>query len=119
MCDKGFIWNPSHCECECNKLCDIGEYLDYKNCKCRIKIVGGIAEECSKNIDENKIIYNETLNTILLNTIPLNDYKKVCGSCALYIALFAVVLVKSTAVSSVFIYFYLYPKKYYQCLLLI
>ena len=32
-CDNGFIWNPS--DCECDKLCYIGEYLDYKNCKCR------------------------------------------------------------------------------------
>ena len=31
--DKEFIWNPSNCECECNNLCEIGEYLDYKNCK--------------------------------------------------------------------------------------
>ena len=29
MCDKGFIWNPSNCECECEKLCDVREYLDY------------------------------------------------------------------------------------------
>ena len=28
MCDKGFIWNPSQCECECDKACDVGEYLD-------------------------------------------------------------------------------------------
>ena len=28
VCDKGFIWNPNNCECECNKSCDIGEYLD-------------------------------------------------------------------------------------------
>ena len=39
-CDKGFIWNPSNCNCECNKSYDIGEYLDYKNCKCRRRIVG-------------------------------------------------------------------------------
>ena len=32
VCDKGFIWNPSNCECECDKSCDIGEYLDYENC---------------------------------------------------------------------------------------
>ena len=38
MCDKGFIWNPRNCDCECDKSCDIGEYLDYKNCKCRKKI---------------------------------------------------------------------------------
>ena len=31
MRDKGFIWNPSNCECEFDKACDIGEYLDYEN----------------------------------------------------------------------------------------
>ena len=25
--DKGFIWNPSNCDCECDKSCDVGEYL--------------------------------------------------------------------------------------------
>ena len=30
--DEGFIWNPSNCECECDKECDVGEYLDYENC---------------------------------------------------------------------------------------
>ena len=29
-CDKGLIWKPSICECD--KLCDAGEYLDYENC---------------------------------------------------------------------------------------
>ena len=33
VCDKGFIWNPNNCECGCDTPCDIGEYLDYKNCK--------------------------------------------------------------------------------------
>ena len=36
---------------------DIGEYLNYKNCKCRPRIAGGLAEECSKNIEENKMIF--------------------------------------------------------------
>ena len=27
---KGFIWNPSNCECEYDKSCDVGEYLDLK-----------------------------------------------------------------------------------------
>ena len=35
VCDKGYIWNPSNCQCEHDKSYDIGEYLDYKNCKCR------------------------------------------------------------------------------------
>ena len=25
VCGKGFIWNPSNCECECDKSCDIGK----------------------------------------------------------------------------------------------
>ena len=29
--DNGYIWNPRNCACECDKLCDIGQYLDYKN----------------------------------------------------------------------------------------
>ena len=28
----------SNCECECNKSCDIGEYLDYSNCRCKKKL---------------------------------------------------------------------------------
>ena len=30
MCDKGFILNPSKCECECDKARDVGEYVDYE-----------------------------------------------------------------------------------------
>ena len=52
------------------------------------------------------MIYNETLNAVLLDGIALNNYKKVCGSCALYIVLFSVFLVTSTVISTVFIYFY-------------
>ena len=31
--NKRYIWNPSNCECECDKSCNISEYLDYENCK--------------------------------------------------------------------------------------
>ena len=72
MCDKGFIWNPSNFESDYDKSCDLGEYLDYKNCKCRNKLVDKLVEECSENIDGNKMLHNETLDAI-----PLNDYKKV------------------------------------------
>ena len=56
MRDKGFIWNPSNCECECDKSCDIWVYLDYKNCRCRKKIIDKLVEECSENIDGNDFI---------------------------------------------------------------
>ena len=35
MCGKGFLWNPSNCDCECGKSCNVGEYLDYKNYTCK------------------------------------------------------------------------------------
>ena len=64
MCDNVFIWNPSNSEYECDKSCDVGEYLDYKNCKCRNKLVDKLVEECSENIDGHKMLHNKTLNVI-------------------------------------------------------
>ena len=85
MYDEGFIWNPSNCECECDKSCDIGEYLDYKNCNWRKKIVDKLVEECSENIDENEMLYNETLDII-----SSKDNNKTSGSCVVYLILFSV-----------------------------
>ena len=67
ICDKRFIWNPSNCECECGKLCDVREYPNYKTCKCSKRLVDKLVEECNEIIDEkelhqNKKIYNSTLN---------------------------------------------------------
>ena len=111
ICDKEFIWNPSICECECDKSCDIGEYLDYKNYKCRNELVDKLVEERSENIDGNEILYNETLDLISLNTIPLNVYKKVCSSCTTYIVVLPVFFITSICISSVVIYFHWYLKK--------
>ena len=116
MRDKGFIWNPSICECECDKSCDVGEYLDYKNCRCRKRIIDKLVEECSENMNGNEMLYNEildviSLNTIRLNVIPLNVYKKVCNSGTIYIVLFAIFFITSVCICSVFIYFHWYLKK--------
>ena len=105
-CDKGFIWNPSNCECECDKSCGIGEYLDYKNCVCRSSLVDKLIEECANVIDENKI-FNETLNVIPLNIISSDD----CASCTLYVVLFAVFLTASVIIGGAFVYFYWHSKK--------
>ena len=70
VCDKGFIWNPSKCECECDKSCNVGEYLDYSNCKCRKKLVDKLVEECTKSIDEVEIDSE-------------NEHKNKCSSCML------------------------------------
>ena len=37
--------NPSNCQCECDKSCDVREYLDYENCKCRKKLIDELVEE--------------------------------------------------------------------------
>ena len=55
LCDEGFIWNPSNCECERDKSCDVGEYQDYENCRCRKKLVNKMTEKWTENIDEVKI----------------------------------------------------------------
>ena len=53
--DKGYACNPSNCECECDKSCDVGEYLDYENCKCRKSLVDKLVDKCSENTDEAKL----------------------------------------------------------------
>ena len=74
VCDKGYIWNPSNYECECDKSCDVGEYLDYENCKRRKKLADRLVEECTKNIKKVKIAVN----------------KIKCSSCVLYIVLLSI-----------------------------
>ena len=56
VCDRGYIWNPSNCECECDKSCDVGEYLYSKNCKCRKRLVDNLVEERTENIEETSLI---------------------------------------------------------------
>ena len=108
ICDKGFHWNSSSCECECGKSCDVAKYLDSKNRKCRKRSVDKLVEECSENIDEkellsNKIIYNSTLN----------DYEKICSSCKVCVIFFVIFFIISISNSSVFIYFNWYLKRKY------
>ena len=55
VCDKGYAWNPSSCECEYDKSCNISEYLDYKKCKCKKSLVNKLVEEYNETIDEVKL----------------------------------------------------------------
>ena len=72
VCDKKFIWNPSNCECKYDKSCNVWEYLDYKNCKDRKKLVDKLVSECTENVEEVKIA----------------EHTNKCSSCILYIVLF-------------------------------
>ena len=94
--DKGFIWNCSNLECECDKNCDIGEYLDCKNCKCRKKLVDKLIDECIETIEEVKLAEI----TLFENE---NNYKY--GSCRVYIVLIIVVFVIFIGISIYFVYY--------------
>ena len=78
--DNGYIWHPSNCECECDKSCDVGEYLGYKNCKCRKRLVDKLVEECTENIKET-------------------------SSCILYIVLFSIIFIINIGIATYFVYF--------------
>ena len=101
ICDKGFIWNPSNCEFGCDKLCDVGKYLDYQNCKSREEVTDKLVEEYSENIDGNEMIYNDTLN----------DHGELCNSCTIYIVLFVIALLIIIGISGAYFYFYWYLKR--------
>ena len=33
------MWNPSTCTCKCDMWCKPGQYLDYKKCICKDKLI--------------------------------------------------------------------------------
>ena len=92
--------------------CDIGEYLEYKNCSCRKRTIDKLVEECSENIDGNEMLYNEALDVI-----PSSD-NKTSNSCVVYIILFSVFLIINISMA-VYVYFFLYltirSTNYHHC----
>ena len=61
-CDKGYTWNLSTCECQCNKWCKSSHYLDQKNSVCKNKLTGKLIEECTSVINETMINNKEIGN---------------------------------------------------------
>ena len=103
MCDKGFIWSPSNCECECDEVCDVGEYLDYENCKCKIKLVAPLIEECIETVEEVKL----AKITLAKN---INSYK--CSSCIVYtVLLWMFFTINVGGTGTYYVYFHWYLKK--------
>ena len=97
VCDKGFIWNPNSCECGYDKSCDIGEYLDYENCKWKKKLVDKLVEECTENFEEKK------LAKITLAEEGKNKHKY--SSCTLYIVLFSTIFTINIGIGTYFVYY--------------
>ena len=100
-CDKGFIWNPSNCECEWYKSCGFSEYLDYKNCKCKKRLVDKLAEEWTENIEEIRLVEMISFK---------NENKHKWSCCTLYIVLFLIFSTINIGLGSYFLCFYWYLK---------
>ena len=83
-----------------DKSCDIGEYLDYSNCKCRKKLVDKLLEECTENIDVVKID-NENEN----------ENKHKYSFFVVYIVLFSIILTINIGIGIYFVYSHWYLKK--------
>ena len=95
VCDKEFIWNPSNYECECNKPCDFSQYLDYKNCKCKKRLVDKLIDNCNETIDEVKLIKT----TLAENE---NSYKH--KFCILHIVLFSIFFIIHKIINKLIIF---------------
>ena len=87
---KGCIWSPSNCECKCDKSCDVGEYLDYENCKCKKKLIDKLVEECTEEAKIAEI------------TLTKNIHKS--SSCTLYIVLFSIIFTINIGIATYFVY---------------
>ena len=96
ICDQGFIWNPSNCECEYLDTCNISEYLDYEHCKCRKKLVDKLIDECTETIEEVK------LPKI---TLAENENENKYSFCRVYIVLMIVIFTIFTGNTIYFVYY--------------
>ena len=90
VCDERFIFNPSNCECECDKSCNISQYLDDSDCKCKKKLIDPLIEECIENDNETKIV----------NITVKNDN----SSCKVYIVFMVVFSIIFTGIIIYFVY---------------
>ena len=95
MCNKGFTQNTSNCECECEKACDVGEYLDYENCKCRKKLVDKLVDECVETVEEMKIAKI---------TLAENENKHKYNYCTPCMVLFLMLFTINLVVGALFVF---------------
>ena len=65
-CNKGYMWNPSTCACKCDMWYKPGQYLDYKKCVCKNKLIGRVITECISLINETMINYKKIYLTMIL-----------------------------------------------------
>ena len=89
-CTKGYKWNPSFCEYQCDTWYKPGQYLDHKNCVCQNKLIGRVIEECIS-------VINETM---------ISDKDNITNNNNTYLILFIVFLIGFIVFLTGFIYYY-------------
>ena len=90
--DKEYTWNPSTCSCECDMWCKPSQYLDYKKCVCKNKLIGRVIAECTSVINETMM---NNKNNIANDNTTTN----------IFIGLFSVVMFIGIVCLCVFAYF--------------
>ena len=95
---KGYKWNPSTCKCQCDTWCKPGQYLDYKKCVCKNKLIGRIIEECTNVINETMINNKDNIEND--NTIT-----------NIFIGLFSIAMFILIVCFCVFVYFKWFKNK--------
>ena len=83
------MWNPSTCECQCDKWCKTGQYLDHKNCVCKNKLIGRVIEECTSIINETMINNKDNID----NCNTLRDVFIVLFSVVIFIGIVSLLCV--------------------------
>ena len=91
-CNKGYMWNPSTFESQCDTWSKPGQYLDHKNCICKKKLIGRVIEECTSIINE----------TMINNKDNIDDDNAVWN---IFIGLFSIVIFIGVVCFCVLIYF--------------
>ena len=86
------MWNQSTCACECDMWCKPGQYLDYKKCVGKNKLIGKIVSECTS-------IVNETMMNNKTNIVNNDTTKNIVTG------LFSVVMFIGIAFFCIFAYF--------------
>ena len=74
---------------------NVGEYLNYSDCKCKKKLTDKLIDECIETIEET-----ERVNITVENE---NNYE--CASCIVYIVLMIVAFTIFTAITVYLIYY--------------
>ena len=90
----------STCACECDKYCEVGQYLDYRACVCRKKLIDDLIEQCTTVVD-----IEIAKGTDLVN-ISSDSVNRSQSTSNIYLFLFvAVLIIALLSAAGVFYYF--------------